>query len=52
MVGLRVPIRIVRLDNPQSYIAGWLIEVEVTKPDQLESLMDKDGYNEFLGVTE
>ncbi|KAB7706692.1 glycine cleavage system protein GcvH [Bacillus aerolatus] len=34
--------------NEQPYEAGWLIEVEMSNPEELEALLSEDEYKEFV----
>ncbi len=34
--------------NQAPYEEGWMVEIEFTKPEELEELMDKAGYEAFL----
>lgn len=36
------------LINSSCYEKGWLFKVKLSQPDELESLMTEDKYNEFL----
>ena len=44
-------------DNPETinenpYMAGWLIEVEISNPEELESLLNQDEYEAFISEGE
>ncbi|OAH59568.1 MULTISPECIES: glycine cleavage system protein GcvH [Bacillaceae] len=34
--------------NEQPYEAGWLVEVEMSNPEELESLLSEEDYKEFI----
>lgn len=34
--------------NEQPYDAGWLVEVEISNPEELESLLNEDEYKAFI----
>ncbi|MGO4886610.1 glycine cleavage system protein GcvH [Anaerobacillus sp. MEB173] len=34
--------------NEQPYDAGWLIEVELSNPEELAALLNEDGYKAFI----
>jgi glycine cleavage system H protein len=34
--------------NEQPYGDGWLVAIEPTEPDQLETLLDRGGYEEHV----
>ncbi|ESO98235.1 hypothetical protein LOTGIDRAFT_114684, partial [Lottia gigantea] len=36
------------LINDSPYEKGWLFKVKLSQPDQLQELLDEDGYNKFL----
>lgn len=36
------------LINSSCYEKGWLFKVKLSKPNELDSLMNEDKYNEFL----
>ena len=38
--------------NEQPYEAGWLIEVELSNPEELNSLMNEDDYQAFISEGE
>lgn len=45
------------LDNPalihdDPYDAGWLLEIEISDPEELKSLMSADDYMDYVGNTE
>lgn len=35
--------------NSDPYGEGWMIKVEVTNPEELNSLLDKDAYTQLIG---
>jgi glycine cleavage system H protein len=38
--------------NEQPYEAGWLVEVELSNPEELESLLNEDEYKAFINEGE
>jgi glycine cleavage system H protein len=38
--------------NDQPYEAGWLVEVEMSNPDELESLLNEEAYQAFINEGE
>jgi glycine cleavage system H protein len=38
------------LVNKDPYRAGWLVRLELSKPSELDALMDSDKYDKFLAV--
>ncbi|MES1206144.1 MAG: glycine cleavage system protein GcvH [Pseudomonadota bacterium] len=34
--------------NEEPYDEGWMIQIELGKPDEIKNLMDADAYQEFL----
>ena len=40
------------LVNQDSYGNGWLVRVELSKPSELDALMNSDEYNEFVAKLE
>jgi glycine cleavage system H protein len=41
-----------QLINEQAYEAGWLIEVELSNPEELKSLLSEEEYNAFTSEGE
>jgi glycine cleavage system H protein len=41
-----------QLINEQAYEAGWLIEVELSNPEELKSLLSEEEYNAFISEGE
>ena len=41
-----------QLVNKDSYGAGWLVRLELSKPSELDALMDSDRYDEFVAELE
>lgn len=41
-----------QLINEQPYEAGWLVEVELSNPEELESLLKEDEYQAFISEGE
>ncbi len=37
------------LINSSTYDEGWLVKIEISDPSELDSLMDSDGYADFIG---
>lgn len=37
--------------NEEPYEEGWMIQIELSKPDETKDLMDADAYQEFLKET-
>jgi glycine cleavage system H protein len=37
-----------KLVNEDPYGAGWLVKLELSKPSELDALMDSDKYDEFV----
>ncbi len=37
--------------NEEPYEEGWMIQIEMTKPDEAKDLMDAEAYQEFLKET-
>ncbi|MEO8214129.1 MAG: glycine cleavage system protein GcvH [Myxococcales bacterium] len=37
--------------NEEPYEEGWMIQIELAKPDETKELMDADAYQEFLKET-
>ena len=37
-----------KLVNEEPYGAGWLVKLELSKPSELDALMDSDKYDEFV----
>ena len=37
--------------NEEPYEEGWMIQIELTKPEETKELMDADAYQEFLKET-
>ena len=37
------------LINSSPYDEGWLVKIEISDPSELDSLMDSDGYADFIG---
>ncbi|MEO5766863.1 MAG: glycine cleavage system protein GcvH [Polyangia bacterium] len=37
--------------NEEPYEEGWMIQIELTKPDETKELMDAEAYQEFLKET-
>ena len=38
--------------NEQPFEAGWLVEVEISNPEELESLLNEDEYQAFINEGE
>lgn len=38
--------------NVDSYETGWLVEIEMSNPEELESLLDEEGYEAFINEGE
>ena len=38
------------LVNKDPYGAGWLVRLELSKPSELDALMDSDKYDQFVAV--